>query len=769
MKIIEINIIQFGKFKDRVFKLEDGFNVVKGENESGKSTLLAFIKFALYGVGRKNPSVAVGERERAISWNVGIAAGSLSISDVDGKRYRIERVGRESAKGSYSDKVRIIDLENGEEVFENEIPGEHFLGIDAQAYDSMCNIKQLEAVAIGSDAIKGVIDNLLSSGDENMNIQSAIKALDVERRRLLHTNGKGGLVFDSTVRLEKLKSEHKGAIISENERVKNQGELEGVEIALAKAKDEFDVAQRMCDLHDDVLRLEKFDALKEYMDEAEALADRSKQLDEKAAFDLSRANYDFAARIRALAASLERSKSALDSVTEEYQVCEAAYEKQCGADQKDFSEIIDEFGTPSAAITHLASKKKKRTNSALSLTVFSVIGSVLLIFAAVLALVLSNVAGAATVGFIALVLLILAGGSYKKFSRAKAEISAFMQKMGEGFCPKDEARILSSLEGFYNGIGERARLSNAKESAKFRMGIATESHLAERSSILDTVSELDSSKSDSELCEYLLSLADKINEYLKKRGELDSEIRENQALTRALKSELERFSERDIRAKINPEMVEKIKDIPFEKLKADRDAALYKTNQFNQYKASIERNISSVSNKRSASDIFPEIVEEKERLSALKLRLDAIRLASETISGASTALKSSVTPRIRERAEENLATVTDGKYSELYIDDNMGLSIFADGATRPIDSLSKGSLDAAYFSVRLALLQTLLAEKEPPLYMDETLSQLDDNRARNAIKVLDGYSKHAQCVLFTCQARDVELAKEISSINLIEL
>ena len=221
MKIIEINIIQFGKFKDRVFKLEDGFNVVKGENESGKSTLLAFIKFALYGVGRKNPSVAVGERERAISWNVGIAAGSLTVSDVDGKKYRIERVGRESAKGSYSDKVRIIDLENGEEVFENEIPGEHFLGIDAQAYDSMCNIKQLEAVAIGSDAIKGVIDNLLSSGDENMNIQSAIKALDVERRRLLHTNGKGGLVYDSTMKLEKLKSEHKGAIISENERVKN--------------------------------------------------------------------------------------------------------------------------------------------------------------------------------------------------------------------------------------------------------------------------------------------------------------------------------------------------------------------------------------------------------------------------------------------------------------------------------------------------------------------------------------------------------------------
>ena len=88
MKIIEINIIQFGKFKDVSFTLDDGFNIVKGDNESGKSTLLGFIKFALYGVGRKNPNIAVGERERALSWNVGIAAGSLTIEDERGKRYQ---------------------------------------------------------------------------------------------------------------------------------------------------------------------------------------------------------------------------------------------------------------------------------------------------------------------------------------------------------------------------------------------------------------------------------------------------------------------------------------------------------------------------------------------------------------------------------------------------------------------------------------------------------------------------------------------------------
>lgn len=769
MKIIEINIIQFGKFKDKVFKLDDGFNIVKGDNESGKSTLLGFIKFVLYGVGRKNPNIEVGDRERAVSWNIGVAAGSLVIEDVDGKKYRIERNGRESAKGNYNEKAKIFDLSNGEQVFENAIPGEVFLGINALAYDSMCNIKQLEAVAVGSDAVRGVIDNLLSSGDENTNVKSATKMLDAERRRLLHANSKGGLVYESETNLDRLVSELRGAKISENEKIKNHDELERVTVSLAKAKDEFDVAQRMCDVYDDVLRLKKFDELAEYKKEADVLAEKSSMLDSGADFDVTLASYEYAARIKSLANSLERSALALENAKKELDETEKAFGKMSNANSKGFTEIIEEFGTPSAAITHLASKKKKRSSSALYLTVLGVMSALLVAFALVLAFVMTNIAGASTVGFIALILLALALVFYKKYNGAKVEIASFMDKMGKDYCPKNEGKILSALEEFYNNMSERTRLSNAKESAKFRLGMANDTYLADLSAAHGVAGELGISCSEGEICEKLLSAAEKINAYLVKRGALDAQIRENQALTKSLKSELERFSERDLRARITSEIIEKIERIPFEQLKNERDSALYKTNQYNQYKASIERNLASVSNKRSSDDIFPEIEEEKERLAALKLRLEAVKLASEVIEAASNNLKSDVTPRIRANAENNLSTMTSGKYSELYIDDNMGLSVFADGATRPIDSLSKGSLDAAYFSVRLALLQTLLAEKEPPLYMDETLSQLDDGRARNALKLVSEYSKKAQCILFTCQNRDLELAKEIDDINLIEL
>lgn len=769
MKIIETNIIQFGKFKDVCFTFDDGFNIVKGDNESGKSTLLGFIKFALYGVGRKNPNIAVGERERALSWNVGIAAGSLTVEDERGKRYRIERSGKEGARGSYVDRARIIDLENGAEVFEGEVPGEHFLGINAQAYDSMCNIKQLEAVAIGGDAVKGVIDNLLSSGDENMNVQSAIKLLDTERRRLLHTNGRGGLVYESEVALERLKSEHRGAIVFENECVKNLDELQKVELELSKARDEHSVAQRMCDAHDDVLRLQKFDKLRELKALGVELSKERDELDRSVGFDIRRASYENAALLSSLASNLEGGYKVYDAALSELEGAEAALKSAdvCGGET--LSAVLDEFGSPRSAESYVSSKIKKKKNSLATAIILGVSGGILAFVSGAIAIAMNNFYGAMTVAFLALVLLVLAFSFSKKVRSAGDEIAEFKAKFGSMDIKLEAGEVFKMLEEYSHARALITQKKNAVANAKFRFDMAKE---ALEQELIKTKGELSSFSvacKDREEPACLLRIAETMRSYLASRKEIDEEIRENTAMVGSLVTELERFSESDIRARINPEIMERIGSMSFERLKSERDAALYRTNQYSQYKAGIERNLAASGSRRSASDIFPEIEAEKEHLGALKLRLDAVKLAMETINSASMELKSDVTPKIRERAQKNLATVTGGKYNELYIDENMGLSVFTEGATRPIDSLSKGSLDAAYFAVRLALLQTLLDDKKPPLYMDETLSQLDDNRAKNALCAIAEHSKTSQCILFTCQSRDVELARDIVNANLIEL
>lgn len=48
MKINKLHIGSFGKFKDYELELKDGFQIVYGNNEDGKSTLMAFIKMMLY-------------------------------------------------------------------------------------------------------------------------------------------------------------------------------------------------------------------------------------------------------------------------------------------------------------------------------------------------------------------------------------------------------------------------------------------------------------------------------------------------------------------------------------------------------------------------------------------------------------------------------------------------------------------------------------------------------------------------------------------------
>lgn len=76
MIIEKLNIKAFGRLRDYELELSPGVNIIEGENESGKSTLCAFIKFIFYGIPAK-------ERAAYASWSDSRADGSLTFS-VDG-------------------------------------------------------------------------------------------------------------------------------------------------------------------------------------------------------------------------------------------------------------------------------------------------------------------------------------------------------------------------------------------------------------------------------------------------------------------------------------------------------------------------------------------------------------------------------------------------------------------------------------------------------------------------------------------------------------
>ena len=100
----------------------------------------------------------------------------------------------------------------------------------------------------------------------------------------------------------------------------------------------------------------------------------------------------------------------------------------------------------------------------------------------------------------------------------------------------------------------------------------------------------------------------------------------------------------------------------------------------------------------------------------------------------------------------------------------MSITVDADGETRPIEAMSGGTVDAAYLSLRLALLEVLYGMDFPPLLLDESLCQLDDARATHFLSMLvEWCADDAQCLLFTCQSREAVYCKQLGRFEHIRL
>ena len=155
----------------------------------------------------------------------------------------------------------------------------------------------------------------------------------------------------------------------------------------------------------------------------------------------------------------------------------------------------------------------------------------------------------------------------------------------------------------------------------------------------------------------------------------------------------------------------------------------------------------------------------KKELALDRAKLDACVLAIDTLAAAGRGVRESVAPRLRETARTYMGRITGGKYTELGVDAAFGLSISADGAYRTLDSMSGGTTDAAYLSLRLSLVRLLFRRELPTLIFDESFSQMDDARARAMLSLLHGEGE-PQSLILSCQGRESRLMPDCRRIAL---
>ena len=191
MHIFGFHIEGFGIFKNQsVQDIPNGFVLFLGENESGKTTLMEFIRTILFGFPRR------GTRNDYPPLQGGSHGGRLQVVMKDERRFTIERVGRQEA------------ITEGEGVTERVATSERLLGgIDRQTFENVfaIGLKELQGLTVLSqESLRG---RLLAAGAGLglASIPTTLQTIDGELNTLLSQRGRQQLINKIVNRLREIR------------------------------------------------------------------------------------------------------------------------------------------------------------------------------------------------------------------------------------------------------------------------------------------------------------------------------------------------------------------------------------------------------------------------------------------------------------------------------------------------------------------------------------------------------------------------------------
>ncbi len=213
------------------------------------------------------------------------------------------------------------------------------------------------------------------------------------------------------------------------------------------------------------------------------------------------------------------------------------------------------------------------------------------------------------------------------------------------------------------------------------------------------------------------------------------------------------------------------------------DEQKYQLNIFelNDKKAELKKGIDNIHkeieeierNTRSLAEIEEDIDFYEYKIKTFKRKIKVAEIAAERITKISDSIKGDFMPLLKKSISDNFAYLTGGKYNGVVIDSDMNITVLSeDNKDRKIEleSLSGGTLDQLYLSLRLGLSNILSGSQNIPLIFDDSFVQYDSKRLKKSIEMLARESERRQVILLTCQEREAELAKQMNvKFNYIKL
>lgn len=356
MVINRIHIHHFGALHNRDLSVMPGLNIIEGENESGKTTVAAFLRYIFYGVGNNtsishflnsdsdtNPSETVGG-----ALDITLSVPLTEYPDIT--QYRITRVRTRNKDGSAAERCTICPLNGdlpGSPLFTDIIPGERFFGVSEQVFSASAFVGQVNSTAhakkstndgngnyTGGSPIRSAIDRILYAANEELDPEAAIHALCAKRNALYDPETETGSIRNLERRRAALASSLEAAESSfteltaeqndapslmeaipdlpnaedsEEQRLRLQTELAACSAAIAEKEARIERLQKILDQYMAYRALDDLDTLKTWKQEQNSAEKRAASL----AATMFRGNYipdsDFTASLYLCAEDMQNA------------------------------------------------------------------------------------------------------------------------------------------------------------------------------------------------------------------------------------------------------------------------------------------------------------------------------------------------------------------------------------------------------------------------------------------------------------------------------
>ena len=184
MKINKLKINSYGKLKEKEINLKDGINIIYGENEAGKSTLINFIINSFYGISKNKKGKEISDYEKYKPWSGEEFSGKIEYELENKEKYEIYRDFNKKNPKIFNENMEDIskefniDKNKGNEFFYEQTK------IDEELFLSTLAINQNEIKLEDKEQhfLIQKIANLAQTGDDNISFKRVIDRIN--RRQL---------------------------------------------------------------------------------------------------------------------------------------------------------------------------------------------------------------------------------------------------------------------------------------------------------------------------------------------------------------------------------------------------------------------------------------------------------------------------------------------------------------------------------------------------------------------------------------------------------